>query len=87
MPEADIERRDISEDHLVASIEQTRAELASTIDQITDRLSPASAVRRTTDRLRERAAAVDPVLAGGAAVLVASATVIYLLARSRRRKR
>jgi len=92
MPEADIERRearreDRSEDHLVASIEQTRAELARTIDEIAGRLNPANAARRTADQVKERVARVDPMMAGGAAVVLASAAVIYLLVRGKRRKR
>lgn len=88
MPEADIERReDRGEDHLVANIEQTRAELARTIDQIADRLNPANAARRTADNVKERVARIDPVMAGGAAVVLVSATVLYLLVRGKRRQR
>jgi hypothetical protein len=95
MPGADIERAvpsdkskeaSPSEDTLVASIEQTRTELARTIDEITDRLNPANAARRTVDQVKERVTQVDPVMAGGAVVVLASAAVIYLLVRGRRRR-
>lgn len=97
MPGADIERanpgektpgkaENLSEDTLVASIEQTRADLARTIDEITGRLNPANAARRTVDQVKERVAQVDPVMAGGAVVVLASAAVIYLLVRGKRRR-
>jgi hypothetical protein len=98
MPEADMaagggggagtaEVSQMSEDDLVTGIEQTRADLARTIDEITDRLSPANAARRAVDQARERVAQIDPVMAGGAVVVVAGVTVLYLLARGRRRRR
>ena len=84
MPDADIEPRPASQDALVADIERTRAELAQTIDAISDRLNPANAARRTLDRVRQRAAQVDPVVAGGVAAAVAGAAVAWFVLRRRR---
>jgi hypothetical protein len=85
MPDADIEQKPASQAALVADIERTRDELARTIDAISDRLSPANAARRAADRVRERAAAVDPVMAGAAALAVAGVAVAFFLLRRRRR--
>ena len=89
MPGAEIEpkqeSKQVSQDALVADIERTRENLARTIDQISDRLSPANAARRAADRVRERVAAVDPVMAGGAVVVVAGVTVAWLLLRRRKK--
>jgi uncharacterized protein DUF3618 len=89
MPGAEIEpkqdSKQVSQDVLVADIERTRENLARTIDEISDRLSPANAARRTVERVRERVAAVDPVMAGGAVVVVAGVTVAWLLLRRRKK--
>ena len=54
MAETDIETSggapdDRAPSALVGEIERTRADLARTIDEITDRVTPANVVRRTTD--------------------------------------
>jgi Protein of unknown function (DUF3618) len=89
MPGAEIEpkqdSKQVSQDVLVADIERTRENLARTIDAISDRLSPANAARRAADRARERVAAIDPVMAGGAVVVVAGVAVAWLLLRRRKR--
>jgi hypothetical protein len=85
MPDAEIEPRQASQEDLVADIERTRQELARTIDAISDRLNPANAARRGVDRVRERIAQVDPVMAGGVAVAVAGVAVAWLLLRRRKR--
>ena len=77
--------KQVSQDVLVADIERTRENLARTIDAISDRLSPANAARRAADRARERVAAIDPVMAGGAVVVVAGVAVAWLLLRRRKR--
>jgi hypothetical protein len=87
MPDADIEPRPANQDTLVTDIERTREELARTIDAISDRLNPANAARRTADRLRQRAAQVDPVMAGAVAVAVAGTAVVFFLVRRRGRSR
>jgi|SRR5580704_11912570 type VI protein secretion system component VasF len=89
MPGAEIEpkqdSKQVSQDALVADIERTREDLARTIDEISDRLSPANAARRAADQARERIAAVDPVMVGAAALAVAAAVGAWLLLRRRKR--
>jgi hypothetical protein len=69
----------------VADIGRTRAELARTIDAISDRVSPKKNVQRVADQLRERAGQIDPLMAGAAAAaVVIGVTALFLL---RRRKR
>jgi uncharacterized membrane protein len=88
MPDADIEPKPKpeSQDALVADIDRTREELARTIDAISDRLNPANAARRTMDRVRERVAEIDPVIAGGVAVAVAGTVAAWILLRRRKRR-
>lgn len=87
MPDADIEPKPASQDALVADIERTREELARTIDAISDRLNPANAARRTMGQVKERIAAIDPVIAGGVAVAAAGTVVAWFLLRRRGKKR
>lgn len=68
---------------LVHEIEQTRENLARTIDAITERVSPANVARRTGDRIRQRAQALDPMLVG-AGVAVTVGLVAFLAWRRRR---
>ncbi|HEY4464409.1 MAG TPA: DUF3618 domain-containing protein [Streptosporangiaceae bacterium] len=70
------------QDTLIREIEQTRQELARTIDAITDRVSPANVARRTADRMRERAQVLDPRIVGAGAV-VAVGLVAFLVWRRR----
>src|SRR5690242_18531641 len=69
---------------LVSEIERTRADLARTIDEIADRVSPGNVARRTADRARERLSQVDPLI-GGAVVLAAASVTCYLIWRKIRR--
>jgi hypothetical protein len=92
MPGAEIEpkqdsKQQLTQDELVSDIERTRENLARTIDAISDRVSPANVARRAADRARERVAAIDPVVAGGAVIVVAGVTVAWLLLRRKGRKR
>ena len=96
MADTDIEVRDddlakLPQKTLVSEIERTRAELARTIDEITDRVTPANVARRATDRAKERAVTtaglakerisqVDPLIAGAVALTVVSASC-YLVWR------
>lgn len=88
MADADIEPKPAnqSQDALVADIERTREELARTIDAISDRVNPANAARRTMDQVKERIAAIDPVLAGGVAVAVAGTVAAWFLLRRRKKQ-
>ena len=85
MADAEIDAKPVDQDALVADIDRTRAELARTIDAISDRVSPKKNVRRALEQFRQQASQVDPVIAGAAAAAVlVSVTVIFLV---RRRKR
>ncbi len=83
---ADTDAKPVNQDTLVADIDRTRAELARTIDAISDRVSPKKNARRAMVQIRQRASKIDPVVAGAAAaaVVVAGLTAVFLL---RRRKR
>ena len=76
MADTDIETRAadpaLPPGELVGEIERTRANLAATIDQIADRVSPANVARRTADRAKERISQVDPLIAGAVALGVVS---------------
>lgn len=87
MADAEIEPKaaNQSQDALVADIERTREELARTIDAISYRVNPANAARRTMDQVKGRIAAIDPVLAGGAAVAVAGTVAAWFLLRRRKK--
>ena len=89
MAETDIETRDaeaaaLAPNVLVGEIERTRANLARTIDEIADRVSPGNVARRTTDRAKERLSQVDPLIGGAVALAVVSVTC-YLVWRRRRK--
>jgi hypothetical protein len=85
MADAETDAKPVDQDALVADIDRTRAELARTIDAISDRVSPKRNVRRALEQARQRASQVDPLMAGAAtAAVLVSVTVIFLV---RRRKR
>jgi hypothetical protein len=84
MADPETESKAVDQDTLVADIDRTRAELARTIDAISDRVSPKKNVERAKLRLRERASEVDPLIAGAAAVAVVVSVTVLLLLRRRR---
>ena len=86
MADADISAKPVDQDALVAGIDRTRAELARTIDAISDRVSPKKNMNRAMEQIRQRASQVDPLMAGAAAAaaVVVGVTVVFLW---RRRKR
>jgi Protein of unknown function (DUF3618) len=85
MADADSDAKPVSQDALIAGIDRTRAELARTIDAISDRVSPKKNVDRAMDQFRERATQIDPLTVGvAAAAVVVGVTVLFLW---RRRKR
>ena len=85
MADADTGAKPLDQDALVAGIDRTRAELARTIDAISDRVSPKKNVDRALEQVRQRAAQIDPLMAGAAAAAVlVSVTALFLW---RRRKR
>lgn len=85
MAETDLENySNVPPDVLVTQIENTRADLARTIDTITDRVSPANVARRTADRVREKISQVDPLVGGAVALAVVSVTCFVVWRRLRK---
>src|SRR2546429_6056968 len=64
MADAETDAGPVDQDALVADIDRTRAELARTIDAISDRVSPKKNARRVSERIRQRVSQIDPVMAG-----------------------
>lgn len=87
MADGELEPRSADQETLVADIDRTRAELARTIDAISDRVSPKKNAHRAMERVRQRAAQIDPVMAGAAAAAVAVGVTALLMWRVRRRRR
>lgn len=83
MAGADGASKAVAQQATVQEIELARADLARTIDAIADRVSPANVARRAAGRLLERARAVDPRLAAGAAVAVAGVVALAVWRRRR----
>jgi hypothetical protein len=69
---------------LVTEIERTRAELARTIDEISDRVSPSKVAQRTADRVRQRITNIDPLVGGAAALAVVGVTCFLVWRRLRK---
>lgn len=89
MAETDIEASggapdDLAPGALVDEIERTRADLARTIDEIADRVSPGNVARRTLDQARERLSQVDPLIGGAVALAVVSVSC-YVIWRKLRK--
>ena len=85
MADAETDAKPVDQDALVADIDRTRAELARTIDAISDRVSPKKNVSRAMEQVRQRASQIDPVMAGAAAAAVVIGVTTLLLLRRRRR--
>ena len=87
MADAQPGSKPVDQDTLVADIDHTRADLARTIDAISDRVSPRRNVERAADELRERVSEIDPVMVGAvvAAVVIGIGVAVLLLVRRRRR--
>jgi hypothetical protein len=89
MAETDIEASggapdDLAPDALVDEIERTRADLARTIDEIADRVSPANVARRTLDQAKERLSQVDPLIGGAVALGVVSVVGFFVWRKLRK---
>jgi hypothetical protein len=85
MADAETDAKPVDQHALLADIDRTRAELARTIDAISDRVSPKKNVSRALDQVRQRTSRVDPLIAGAAtAAVLVSVTVIFLVRRRRR---
>ncbi len=74
MADADTEPKSVDQETLVADIDRTRAELARTIDAISDRVSPKKNIERAKGQLRERVIEIDPIMAGAAAAAMVVAS-------------
>ena len=85
MADAETESKPLNEDALMAGIDRTRAELARTIDAISDRVSPKKNAQRVADQFRGRASKIDPVMVGAAAAAVVIGVTALLLLRRRKR--
>ena len=72
-------------DVIVAEIERTRENLAATIDALTDRVSPATNVRRLKERAAQHASRLDVQLGAAAVGLAVIGFTIYRI-WGRRRK-
>ncbi len=85
MADPETDAKALDQDALVAGIDRTRAELARTIDAISERVNPKKNVDRAMEQVRQRATQVDPLIAGA----VAAAVILGVTALSlwRRRKR
>lgn len=84
MAETEIDSSKLPPDVLVSQIENTRADLARTIDEIADRVSPSRVARRTTDRMRERISQIDPLVGGAVALAAVSVTCFVIWRRLRK---
>jgi hypothetical protein len=78
------ERPELPPSELVSEIERTRADLARTIDEIADRVSPGNVARRAADRAKEQLSQVDPLI-GGAVALAAVSVTCYMVWRRLRK--
>ena len=85
MADAETDAKPIDQDELIADIDRTRAELARTIDAISDRISPKKNVNRAMEQVRRRAGQVDPLMAGAAAAAVLVGVSVIFLVRRRKR--
>ena len=87
MADAETDAKPVDQDALVADIDRTRAELARTIDAISDRVSPKKNVSRVMQQVRMRARQVDPLMVGAAAAIIVvgvTGTALFLFRRRRR---
>jgi hypothetical protein len=87
MADADTDAKPVDQNALVADIDRTRAELARTIDAISDRVSPKKNVSRVMQQVRMRARQVDPLMVGAAAAIIVvgvTGTALFLFRRRRR---
>ena len=96
---ADTDARPVGQDELVADIDRTRAQLARTIDAISERVSPKRNVNRAMEEVRQRVdeigqrvnqevgqrvSQVDPVVIGAAAAAVLVGVTVLFLVRRRK---
>jgi len=87
MADSDTGAKPVNQAALVADIDRTRAELARTIDAISDRVSPRKNVERAMGDVRKRVSQIDPAVVGAAAAAVVVVVGVTALLLLRRRKR
>ncbi len=89
MADADTDAKPVNQDALMADIDRTRTELARTIDAISDRVNPKKNIDRALEQVRQRAgqraAQIDPLMAGAAAAAVILGVTALFLWRRRKR--
>lgn len=81
-PKGEVAVRDSGE--VMSEIERTRENLASTIDALTERVSPGNVARLGLGELREQASRPQVRMAAGAVALVTVAVVAFALWRRRK---
>jgi len=96
---ADTDARPADQNALAADIDRTRAQLARTIDAISERVSPKRNIDRARDEFRQRVnevgqrvnaevgqrvSQVDPVVIGAAAAAVLVGVTVLFLVRRRK---
>ena len=84
MADADTDAKPVDQNALVANIDRTRAELARTIDAISDRVNPKKNVDRAMEQVRQRASQIDPLMVGATvavAVVVVGVTAMFFWRR------
>jgi len=99
MADADTGSKPVDQKTLMADIDRTRAQLARTIDAISDRVSPKRNVSRAMEEVRQRVdeigqrvnqevgqrvSQVDPVVIGAAAAAVLVGVTVLFLVRRRK---
>lgn len=84
MAETETETAELAPSALVTEIERTRTELARTIDEIADRVSPSKVAQRASQQVRKKISQIDP-LVGGAAALAVVSVASYLIWRRLRK--
>ncbi len=88
MADADTDAKPVNQDALMADIDRTRTELARTIDAISDRVNPKKNIDRALEQVRQRAgqraAQIDPLMAGAAAAAVILGVTALFLWRRRK---
>jgi hypothetical protein len=80
MADTETDTTELAPNALVTEIERTRAELAQTIDEIADRVTPSKVAQRASQQIRTKISQVDP-LVGGALALAAVSVASYLIWR------
>jgi hypothetical protein len=85
MADAGADAKPLDQEALVAGIDRTRADLARTIDAISDRVNPKKNVDRALEQVRQRTTQLDPLMAGAAAAaVILGITALFLWRRSKR---